>query len=187
MFPSPYGDVCLKCCVGIAGTHGIAQGFRPLTGMFVWNRQRAPITMSRSGGWVSVPLRGCLFEMNKMMCQCFSALQQFPSPYGDVCLKLWMCSVYLSHTLCFRPLTGMFVWNLENCIQDEIESFRPLTGMFVWNFYCDSSEEEERIEGFRPLTGMFVWNYQMVVSIKKIQIPVSVPLRGCLFEIIRWL
>ena len=62
MFPSPYGDVVLKCA-------------------------RTIKEISPEDYQVSVPLRGCGFEMFVGMKMYEIDEREFPSPYGDVVLK----------------------------------------------------------------------------------------------------
>ena len=60
LFPSPCGDVVLKCAGAGAG--------------------------QESASSVSVPLRGCGFEMPEAFTDDYE--EKFPSPCGDVVLKL---------------------------------------------------------------------------------------------------
>ena len=55
---------------------------------------------------VSVPLRGCGFEMEKILR--FNACFGFPSPCGDVVLKYWLSIKGWAADEGFRPLAGMW-------------------------------------------------------------------------------
>ena len=105
-FPSPYGDVVLKLKL---------------------SRVDIPSELL-----VSVPLRGCGFEIHDQP-PLYRVLHQFPSPYGDVVLKF---EEYKDGILVNRivsvPLRGcgFEIKNDENNAFWNNVSFRPLTGMW---------------------------------------------------------
>ena len=87
-FPSPYGDMVLKY-VTSKWEKPEYESFRPLTGIWFWNS--LPWHLWHALGRVSVPLRGYGFEIDNAHIVRW-ALSLFPSPYGDMVLKLtWWC------------------------------------------------------------------------------------------------
>ena len=57
---------------------------------------------------VSVPLRGCGFEISEEFTKYDVFALVFPSPCGDVVLKLELFEPVDKAGDCFRPLTGMW-------------------------------------------------------------------------------
>ena len=69
-------------------------------------------------GLVSVPLRGCLFEIRSLKKFSRTGLLTFPSPYGDVCLKKHATKAYMI-------LSGAVSVPLRGCLF-EIERYSHL-------------------------------------------------------------
>ena len=83
--PSPCGDVVLKWRFWLSQMFHQSMCFRPLAGMWFWNFCRFKERMISM--FVSVPLRGCGFEM----------------------IPIFLKEEYI---MCFRPLARMWFWNL---------------------------------------------------------------------------
>ena len=98
-------------------------------------------------------------------------------------LKLWS-SLKVSHypSNCFRPLAGIWFWNLstEFSVDPKAYCFRPLAGIWFWNNYLWMHDGQWAC--FRPLAGIWFWNSIHIKFCTDITI-VSVPLRGYGFEI----
>ena len=63
---------------------------------------------------VSVPLRGDIHTNLISKRRITPWQEQFPSPYGEICLqtRLRGCARF-THRVCFRPLTGRYVYKLD--------------------------------------------------------------------------
>ena len=81
---------------------------------------------------VSVPLRGCLFEIRCATTE-ESVRKMFPSPYGDVCLKYEvLLELPKDGSNVSVPLRGcLFEMKTGRVEGTAAHGFRPLTGMFV--------------------------------------------------------
>ena len=106
--PSPYGDVFLRN--QILMFHMKQGGVSvPLRGCGFEISPTSDETLKRE--FVSVPLRGCGFEIGIRGAPS-SDIQVFPSPYGDVVLKFLLFSLRAGYfSTSFRPLAGMWFWN----------------------------------------------------------------------------
>ena len=159
-FPSPYGDVVLKWYKIFWRTAGSSGRFRPLAGMWFWNYFVWVVIVDLSRE-VSVPLRGCGFEISRS-----NSTSGWEVGGG------------------FRPLAGMWFWN--DMPKDRIGSFVRFPspcGDVVLKFLFIPTSWKSRRRGFRPLAGMWFWNYWKEIVYEQICRVVSVPLRGCGFEI----
>ena len=110
---------------------------------------------------VSVPLRGCGFEINFSQRRARNSRAQFPSPCGDVVLKYAL------------RLILWFLFGLK---------FPSPCGDVVLKLIVFHSERRRVPCSFRPLAGMWFWNHPEDVA-EAALLMVSVPLRGCGFEI----
>ena len=109
-FPSPYGDMVLKFYGGDGDATFVAVSV-PLRGYGFEMMSRQPFLFFRT---VSVPLRGYGPEITRDGVKRRSGAPLFPSPYGDIVLKLYdldgetkLCSVEVSVPLrgyCFEIL-----------------------------------------------------------------------------------
>ena len=103
--PSPYGDVFLRNQILMFHMKqgGVSVPLRGC-GFEIGNWTDEEL----NGTCVSVPLRGCIFEIMTLPTE-YLKFKQFPSPCGDVVLKLRSyANRNVSISDCFRPLTGMW-------------------------------------------------------------------------------
>ena len=100
-FPSPCGDVVLKLCRDSGLCR--ASTFPSPCGDVVLKSPTA--VQSSDIGSVSVPLRGCGFEMSALPMPLADTLQ-FPSPCGDMVLKIEYNTLYEVIAIVSVPLWG---------------------------------------------------------------------------------
>ena len=157
-FPSPVGDVGFKYIHIMHKTKDIIQFPSPVGDVgFKFSDYEY---VKPRGSYVSVPCRGCWFQILQM------------AVHEDLVV------------LGFRPLSGMLVSNAELSTFFPMDShrFRPLSGMLVSNQLY--AEQQARIQAvsFRPLSGMLVSNISGG-NFREGRRHVSVPCRGCWFQI----
>ena len=86
VFPSPYGTICFKL-ITTKNITSYYPPFRPLTGQYVSNYDKYSDTYHQGLLYISVPLRGNMFQIKESF------------------------TLTDNYTLSFRPLTGQYVSN----------------------------------------------------------------------------